>query len=205
MPKGVSTGDKVPAAAVGNNLNPGNPAAGVKPDSGSGSGSGSGRTPTEGNGGASGGPIGSTVKDGSGSSTGTVTKPADGTEQQACGAPGQPVCAVTLDEKGTPKGLDDQKLGVFDDAKKGFDEAIVGITGTSGKDTSWGVVPSWFTPGSCAPVNLWTLPEKLGSRQIVLDLCPVMDEIHLLTNFLWVVATFFLTINMVRETVTKGK
>ena len=79
---------------------PGNPSAGTKPTSGEGSGSGgTGRTPSTGAGGSQGGPAAAAS---SGSKPdGTTNKPTDPTkEQQACGAPGQPKCAI--DESGTP-------------------------------------------------------------------------------------------------------
>jgi hypothetical protein len=79
---------------------PGNPAAGEKPLTGEGSGStGAGRTPASGTGGAAGGPASAAIN---AKGSGTIAKPADGQEQQACGAPGQPPCRI--DESGTPTG-----------------------------------------------------------------------------------------------------
>lgn len=173
----------------------GNPAAGKKPDSGDGSGSGGpGRTPTAGTGGNAGGPAGAA---GGTRPDGTTTKPVEGKEQAACGAPGQPKCGI--DETGTPTGK-----GAYDEAKAGLDKAegdfkagLDSIKSTADKDTSWGVVPSWIAHAECRPWDLGAFEIMGQSFAIVISICDVMPYVVATTSFLWVVATFFLTIAMV--------
>lgn len=173
----------------------GNPAAGKKPDSGEGSGSGGpGRTPTSGSGGNAGGPAGAA---GGTRPDGTTTKPVEGKEQAACGAPGQPKCSIN--ETGTPDGK-----GAYDAAKAGLDKAegdykagLDAIKNTADKDTSWGVVPSWIAHAECRPWDLGAFEIMGQSFAIVISICDVMPYVVATTSFLWVVATFFLTIAMV--------
>lgn len=173
----------------------GNPAAGKKPDSGDGSGSGGpGRTPTAGTGGNAGGPAGAA---GGTRPDGTTTKPVEGKEQAACGAPGQPKCSIN--ETGTPDGK-----GAYDAAKAGLDKAegdykagLDAIKNTADKDTSWGVVPSWISHAECRPWDLGAFEIMGQSFAIVISICDVMPYVVATTSFLWVVATFFLTIAMV--------
>jgi hypothetical protein len=188
----------------------GNPVAGA--DSGNGA-----NIPILGSGQNSGGPL--TSKDGSfqdssgavipkvGASapSGRASAPGDGTEQLNCGAPGQPVCAVKMDESGvltTPKidGLDK-----IDAAKSALDSGIAGAVSSEGKDTSWGITPSWLNHvGTCSPVVLWTLPAKMGAQQITFDICPLLPTMYLLMNWLWVVWTFFIVVGMVYRVTTKA-
>lgn len=183
-----------PPPAVGQDT--GNPSAGTKPSSGEGSGTGgAGRTPSSGTGGSAGGPagaIGSGVKP-----DGTTAKPVEGKEQAACGAPGQPKCGI--DETGTPTGK-----GAYDEAKAGLDKAegdfkagLDSIKSTADKDTSWGVVPSWIAHAECRPWDLGAFEIMGQSFAIVISICDVMPYVVATTSFLWVVATFFLTIAMV--------
>lgn len=173
----------------------GNPAAGKKPDSGDGSGSGGpGRTPSAGTGGNAGGPAGAA---GGTRPDGTTTKPVEGKEQAACGAPGQPKCSIN--ETGTPDGK-----GAYDAAKAGLDKAegdykagLDAIKNTADKDTSWGVVPSWIAHAECRPWDLGAFEIMGQSFAIVISICDVMPYVVATTSFLWVVATFFLTIAMV--------
>lgn len=173
----------------------GNPRAGEKPRSGEGSGTGgAGRTPTSGNGGPAGGPIGAI---GGSKPDGTVDKPGEGKEQAACGAPGQPKCSIN--ETGTPDGK-----GAYDAAKAGLDKAegdytagLDAIKNTADKDTSWGVVPSWIAHAECRPWDLGAFEIMGQSFAIVISICDVMPYVVATTSFLWVVATFFLTIAMV--------
>lgn len=186
----------------------GNPAAG--------SGGGSGGIPsTGGNGANGGGPVGSgdgnlkkadgTVIYKSGTTappTGAVSAPAAGTEQAACGAPGQPKCGI--DETGTPVGEKDYgQKGIgegFDSLKAALESAVSG----DGKDTGWGLVPSWLqSSGSCSPTVLWTLPPNMNSMQVTLDLCPHLPMIYTLMNLLWVAWTFFAITEMVFRVTTK--
>lgn len=182
-------------------IDKGNPAAGEKPATGDGSGNGgAGRTPTNGNGGPAGGPAGAA---GGTKPDGQTDKPTDDKkEQQNCGAPGQPKCGI--DESGTPSGR-----GAFDSSRDSLnanaDKMMGGldsIKNTSDKDTSWGVVPTWIDHGQCAPWDLGVMELPGKSIPLVVDICVIEPYVVGVTSFLWVVATFFLTIAMVFRVTT---
>lgn len=180
----------------------GNPSAGKKPGSGEGSGSGgAGRTPSQGSGGSQGGPASAA---GGKKPDGTTPTPAEGKQQAACGAPGQPKCKI--DETGTPDGK-----SVFDGPKKSLDDAFVeakkqldGVKSAGDKDTGWGVVPSWMQHASCTPWSLGTLPIGDG-REITIDVCRIMPYIEAVTSFLWAITTFVATLAMVFRVTTASK
>lgn len=190
----------------------GNPAAGPKPASGEGSGTGgTGRTPPAGAGGSAGGPAGAaaggTGSGGTGSGTrpdGTTNKPSEGKEQQACGAPGQPKCAI--DESGMPDGKSafDGSKGDLDKADRDRTDMLSRIKDTGDKNTSWGQSFSWVQHGGCEPWDLGVLP--LGvDIPIKVNICPIMPYIEWVTSFLWAITTFALTIGMVfRVTSSSG-
>lgn len=186
----------------------GNPAAGS-------SGGLAGIPATGGNGGNAGGPAG--PKDGSyrgsdgsvvsSTSSGAATGKVDtetGKEQAACGAPGQPKCGI--DESGTPGGTGDHGQAALKQGWDSLDAALAGVQSDAGKDTSWGLVPSWLVAaGTCVPTVLYTLPPKLGSTPIGFDLCPHLPLIYTLMNLLWITWTFFAVTQMVfRVTTSKG-
>lgn len=188
----------------------GNPTAGTI-----GGGGVAGNIPTGGNGANGGGPA--TSKDGSvrltdGSivsitptavPTGTTAAPPAGEQQAACGAPGQPKCA--MDETGTPTGKTDYGQEPIAAANKSLDDTLAGIQSTTGKDTSWGLVPRWLQQsGGCSPTVLYTLPSKLGSMPISIDLCPHLPLIYTLMNLLWVVWTFGAIVSMVFRVTSAG-
>ncbi len=181
----------------------GNPAAGPKPSSGPGSGvGGESRTPSVGTGGSAGGP-GSAAGNGK-KPDGTTTKPTEGKEQQACGAPGQPKCRI--DETGVPDGK-----GAYDKADKGLDEIDAkrkemsdGVKSTSDKDTSWGIVPSWLQHSGCTPWDLGTLPIGPGVP-IQVDVCRVMPYVEAIMSFMWAAVTFLATLHMVFRVTTAAK
>jgi hypothetical protein len=189
---------------------PGNPSAGIKPDSGEGSGvGGSSRTPSVGDGGPGGGPAaagGSSSAGGSGGG-GTATGKVDSTpgqEQQACGAPGQPACR--LDESGMPTGAG---FGMsrghegLDGAADQKDGQLSGIASAEGKDTSWSV-PSWFSAAACHPWSLAHLPAPID-RDLTVDICPIKGYIDGALSFVWLVFGFFGTLGMVfRVTTASG-
>ena len=184
-------------------------------------GTGNGTSPTGANGGGpTGGPAtgtnnGSTGKgcnDGSKSpapacsgkgdldSDGTTDKPGEDKEQQACGAPGQPKCRI--DETGTPDGK-----SAFDSSKDKLNSEFDKLTteldkikSSDGKDTSWGVMPSWIQTGGCSPWNLGTIPYI--DKQITIDICAIKPYVDGVMNFLWALGTFFAVISMVFRVTT---
>lgn len=154
----------------------GNPAAGKKPDSGEGSGSGGpGRTPTSGSGGNAGGPAGAA---GGTRPDGTTTKPVEGKEQAACGAPGQPKCRI--DESGTPSGN-----GVFDAANRGADETRDGWLAEIAKAkelNSDGWTWTFQLPSGCTPL-------ELPGYEMTLDVCRFQPVIHDIMSMVWLICT----------------
>lgn len=167
---------------------------------------------TGGNGANGGGPKGSSdgsvvvggqVISGAGAAkpSGTTSAPAAGDVQAACGAPGQPRCAI--DESGTSNGLGAIKST---DLEAQFDKLtpiLDGIQTSSGKDTSWGLVPHWLqNSGGCQPSQVMEFPTKMNLPPLTLDICPLLPQIYTLMNLLWVATTFGIVIAMVLRVTT---
>lgn len=189
----------------------GNPAAGEKPATGEGSGAGgSGRTPQTGSGGSDGGPSGAAGNSsvpagttGNGSSPG-YTEKRDGEEQKNCGSPGQAKCQI--DETGMPDGSDAFKGtgDAWNQAKTQQDTFLSGVTNKADKDTSWGISSlSWLSHEQCQPWDLGTFTIMGRQKQIRVDICAIEPYVIGVMNFLWIVGTFFITINMVFRVMTK--
>jgi hypothetical protein len=168
----------------------GNPPAGTKPTSGEGSGStGAGRTPAAGDGGNAGGPAAA-----ANGPKGTTPKPAEGEEQQNCGAPGQPTCKI--DETGTKS----DSGTTFGDAKTGLGQAAESrknaIDGAQNIAT-----PSWsFTfqlPTGCSPLHT-------AISGFVLNPCAYQSVIHDLMSMIWAAVTAFSIIGMVGRTIRES-
>lgn len=189
----------------------GNPAAGDKPETGEGSTSGgSGRTPAQGDGGSSGGPSNAAgVGSGGGGGGGSGAAPGyaekkEGEEQKACGAPGQPKCSI--DETGMPNAADAYKGtgDAWNQAKQQQDGFLSGLTNKSDKDTSWGVSSlSWLNHDTCRPWDLGTFTIMGQQKNIRVDICVIEPYVIGVMNFLWIVATFFMTISMVFRVMTR--
>lgn len=151
---------------------PGNPTAGLKPSDGEGSGdTGSGRTPSVGDGGNGGGPASSAVRPG-------YTAPTPGEDNgQPCGGPGQPVCAVKVDETGTPTSA----AGIFDGAGSGVDEQSGILSGLLDTIESWDIGSWTWTfalPTGCTPLETYL--------DVVIDPCQWMAEVHDIMSVLWI-------------------
>ena len=87
----------------------------------------------------------------SGADNGTKPPETPASDEANCGAPGEPACKI--DESGTPT-----SAGITTDALNGEldkrDNNLNSIQNTDDKDTSWGVVPSWFNGSdSCTPYD----------------------------------------------------
>ncbi|MDA8456142.1 hypothetical protein M4R22_15340 [Acidovorax sp. GBBC 3334] len=185
----------------------GNPTAGKKPTSGEGSGTGGvGRTPTEGSGGNRGGPAGAAFG-GSGNKpgdkpTGTVDKPTDGKEQAACGAPGQPKCAI--DETGTPKVSPNEYDKSVDQYKTDMDQLREKASGSSDKGYFEGWRSLWFAPPvvACTPFKL---PVFLGvDMGALIDPCAVVNGVRYIMAYLWALAGLFICLRMITQTFRAG-
>lgn len=185
----------------------GNPPAGERPVSGEGS--AANPTPAAGNGGPAGGPAAAGAGGKGGGAGGTsdgkgTTKNADGKDEPTpCGAPGQAVCAVKVDEKGTPEnGGDGMSTTKLNEAMDKLDQGIAKAIDKSSMDTSWGGIPSWFASSSCQPWNLGTLP--IINTAVIVNICAVEPYVVGVMSFLWVVGTFFAIVAMVGRVTGAG-
>jgi hypothetical protein len=185
----------------------GNPAAGAKPPTGEGSGSGSaGRTPSTGNGSATGGPAAAGVGGKGGGAGGTATGAGVGgsasgstpTDQKPdpCGAPGQPVCAVKVDETGTPSGVGTtfQTANTQLDTNKTTVETAIAAAHQQ-------AAPTWsFTfalPTGCTPY-------QTQIKGFVLNPCAYQSTIHDLMSMIWAAVTLFTITGMVGRTIRES-
>ena len=179
----------------------GNPPAGAKPPTGEGSGTGSaGRTPTTGSGTATGGPAAAAAggkgggAGGTATGTGATTNGEGKEEKDPCGAPGQAVCNVKVDETGTPAGAGT----TFDSSKASLDQSAADTLQkiNAARDRTDG--PSWsFTfalPTGCAPY-------PVGFGGVVLNVCQYQGTIHDLLSMVWAAVTAFTIIGMVGRTI----
>lgn len=187
-----------------NLANVGNPTAG--------SSGGAGNIPaTGGNGANAGGPKGSSdgsvvvggqliAKTGAPVPTGTASAPAAGEEQVACGAPGQPRCAI--DESGTPApvvdGVYNSKLDKF---KSDADAARGTMAGAADKPffSGWSVLFSAPPVAACSAI---VLPSFLGGETMgSIDPCPVVDGVRYVMGLLWAMAGLFFSLRMIKGVV----
>ena len=186
-------------AAPGASPIAGNPPAGAKPPSGEGSGTGSaGRTPTTGNGTATGGPAGAATGGKGGGAGGTAATGAGGTGQgempTPCGAPGQAICAVKVDETGVAPNAGT----TFDASKTAVDQSAADTLQkiNQARDRTDG--PSWsFTfalPIGCSPY-------PVGFAGVTLNVCQYQGTIHDLLSMVWAAVTAFTIIGMVGRTI----
>lgn len=195
----------------------GNPTSGPKPATGDGSGTGSaGRTPTAGDGSNGGGPAaagvggkgggaggtaagaGTGAGTGTGSSgTGTVPKPGTGEEQAACGAPGQPKCAI--DETGTPKDGKDvmDPLKAAQD-KNAADSKSAIEAAASMQGPSWTF--SFQLPTGCSAYSVASFKGLTFS----MNPCTYQSTIHDLMSMVWAAATAMCLIAMVGKTIREA-
>lgn len=212
VPTCVQTGastDK-PASAPKNTA--GNPASGSNGDDPLGSRSPSSGTNNGNNGstpnntdGTTLGPRGTGFPSGAGTTGGGSSPTSVEVNVETCGLPGKPPCKI--DETGTPGPEASNGATSTDGLNGAFDTAVARIhevTSPDGKDTSWGVTPTWFDSTSCSPFTLGTLPEPIN-REITFDICPVIPYVNGVMNFLWVVVTFFAIVSMTFRVMTSAK
>jgi hypothetical protein len=122
---------------------------------------------------------------------------------ETCGVPGKPACIIS--EVGTPTAPTVTGQAAITDGFTTLENTVTGIQSPTGKDTGWGLVPTWLQSGtSCHPVVLITFPPTLGSKVISLDICPHLDNIYLLMNALWVIWTFNAVVGLVRGSTATG-
>ncbi|MBI1623941.1 hypothetical protein [Comamonas suwonensis] len=134
-------------------------------------------------------------------SSGTEAQNGDGDGEEKggrCGAKGQPPCKI--DETGTPTGE-----GKFDPAldKQAQDhqhrmDTLGGIKSTADKDTSMGFTGfAWLTHKACSPWNLGDLKILTETFKIELNICVIEPYVIPVMNFLWILATIFMTFSRV--------
>lgn len=167
------------------------------------------RTPTGGTGSNDGGPVtpldGSPAPLGSPLPTTPVSKSTVDLQLTGqCGGSGQPPCKI--DETGTPTALPSDGQSVVNQAFDSLGNVVSTISNKADKDSSWGLVPFWLqsTANSCHPVTVLTLPPKLNSMTVTIDICPILPLIYTLMNLLWVVWTFGATVAMVFRVTSAG-
>lgn len=134
-------------------------------------------------------------------SSGSETQNGDGDGEEKggrCGAKGQPPCKI--DETGTPTGE-----GKFDPAldKQAQDhqhrmDTLGGIKSTADKDTSMGFTGfAWLTHKACSPWNLGDLKILTETFKLEVNICVIEPYVIPVMNFLWILATIFMTFSMV--------
>lgn len=193
-------------AAPGAEAIAGNPPAGGKPPSGEGSGTGSaGRTPATGDGGPAGGPAGAATGGKGGGAGGTAAGTGSGggsspnDNKDPCGGPGQPVCNVKVDEKGTPSGAGEtytpakQKM---DETKTKNDEQLTKAAGNADKGF-FEPVRSMFWSPPIAACETFVLPQQVGG--LSLDACGVVDGVRNAMAIVWAGAGLFLCFGMIKR------
>ena len=120
----------------------------------------------------------------------------DGEEKGGrCGAKGQPPCKI--DETGTPDGE-----GKFDSAldKQAQDhqqrmDILSGIKNSSDKDTSTGTNGGfqWLTHKTCSPWNLGEMKILTETFRLEINICAIEPYVVPVMNFLWILATIWMT------------
>lgn len=187
---------------------PGNPPAGAAPLGQP------GQTPSSGSGGSAGGPAGAAVGPAGSGGSGTVSTSGngsgrvakqDGTEQQECGAPGQPVCAVKVDETGVPAGVAttfDSANSKIDETKGKAEEQLGKAAGTADKgflETARGLF--WAPPvAACEAIQL---PPQIRSvaSSVSIDPCGVVDGGRAIMGFVWAATGLFMCLGMIKRSI----
>lgn len=181
----------------------GNPSAGAKPVTGEGSGEGgAGRTPAAGTGVNNGGPAAAAAggkgggAGGTASGSGSTSASVPGEQQAACGAPGQPVCAVKVDETGTPTSASfadaDQKI---QDYKGQATDARTAAAGTADKGMFEPFKDLWSAP-PMQTCEAFVLPASIGKT---IDPCPVADGMRQIMAFIWAAVALFCCFRWIKE------
>ena len=161
--------------------------AGTGTGSGTGSGSGDGTGSGAGDGGSTTG-SGSTGENG-GSSGGAGTSP----DAPPCD-PGTAQCPIKIDESGTPDGKSDgSDIDTLNNNYDKMEDIVKGAADSSDKDTSWGIIPSWFDSGECHPFSFGSI----HNISVDIDYCPAADYAKGASTFIWVVGTFFAILGLV--------
>jgi hypothetical protein len=128
--------------------------------------------------------------------TTVVTQRKDG-ETSACGSPGQPVCAVKVDETGTPAAptlkLDEASIQTQATTNN------TTISGSSDKGMFSGWSSVFVTPAlvPCAPVSF----TMMGGTAQTVNPCGVVDGVRSFMAYLWALAAFWVCLGWIREAI----
>lgn len=176
----------------------GNPAAGARPTTGPGSADGgTGRTPVSGTGGNGGGSSSAAVPPTGTGGTGTGTDPLP--QPDPCGAPGQPICAVKVDENGTPAAA--TAAGQFDGGVSGIEGVKNGAGSAINDAKNAPMLPGWSwsfqLPTGCSPY-------PMAAFGMSIDVCDFKPMIHDLMSLIWVSAGIFGLLALLRSAFSQG-
>lgn len=128
---------------------------------------------------------------------GTVTKPATGKEQAACGAPGQPKCGI--DETGTPEKVGDDKYNskldqYKTDSKNAGDQIKGEGDGVFSSYTTFFAAPALQ---ACEPVELPTAAGvSLGS---ISKQCDVVEGVRYVMAYIWALVGMWVCLGWVKR------
>ena len=139
-------------------------------------------------------PGGGKTGPGGGGGIGDPDVPNDNDTEPNCGIGDQPPCNTKIDESGTPRDGGD-RMGterLNHDFTK-LDNVLPKIYDRSDKDTTWGVVPSWFGSGSCTPFSFG----DIHGVPFTINHCVAVPYAQGAATFMWVVGTFFAVLALV--------
>lgn len=128
---------------------------------------------------------------------GTVTKPATGKEQAACGAPGQPKCGI--DETGTPEKVGDDKYNskldqYKTDSKNAGDQIKGEGDGVFSSYTTFFAAPALQ---ACEPVELPAVAGvSLGS---ISKQCDVVEGVRSVMAYIWALVAMWVCLGWVKR------
>jgi hypothetical protein len=131
--------------------------------------------------------------------------PLDKPDPITCGLPDTPICAVKVNEDGTPTEISEdtaiEKVEALTSAQEQGLERMGGDSDSSGFFGSWDVF--WAAPAvvACVPMPL---PSFQGVPMGEIDACPVVDGMRTVMGYLWALGGLFLCLGFVRQAVQLG-
>jgi len=125
--------------------------------------------------------------------------PASGVEA-ACGAPGEPQCAIK--EDGTPN-APDASIAKAADGYNRDSQALLGTVGgindKAGLFSGWGTLFSAPAVVACTP---FVLPEYMGGPSLgSINPCPVVDGVRSVMGYIWALTGMILCLGMIRKVI----
>lgn len=126
---------------------------------------------------------------------GFASAPGTGLEQVACGAPGQPKCAI--DGTGIPSAADPSIAKSADGYKKDMDSLRGTVAGSGDKNFfngGWSTLFSAPAIAACTPI---AFPADLGS----VDPCPVVEGVRSVMGYIWALTAMFMCLGMIKRVI----